>query len=331
MLDTVPIFVGGGAEHSPELIRVLASAATSGAMGIIGAGDLQVRALNVPGTKVRIAPGIGVMPNRYPGGGNQSYIGRNASETLVDVPATTSSGGKAWLVIMRVKDPQYAGAVPADVKNGPYTFLELVACGATDKALPLGTAYPYVPLARINMPASTATVLQSYITPLREMAMPRRRRDLNTLGLTGAQSETQTSTAAGGEQWPNAASWYCEVPEWATQVRVRADWAQVFVPAGQVGGELWVQIGKEVAADTRETQHTQYLTPDSDRNQRSSFICADTINVPATWRGGVRYVTLQAKLSQIYSGGNAARLIANGGSAVVCDLEWLEAPSQDDF
>ena len=55
--DSVPWFVGGGALHSPEVARLLAHAATSGAAGVVTPADLAVSALPVPGASVRVAVG----------------------------------------------------------------------------------------------------------------------------------------------------------------------------------------------------------------------------------------------------------------------------------
>lgn len=165
-LDTVPWFIGGGAEHSPAIARQLAYAATNGATGINAATDLRVTALPTPGAFVRIMPGGGVMLNRYPGGGQQSYTVRNPSATDVDVSATGSAGGSTRYVILRVDDPEFGGQAPANVVTGPYVRPVLVSSITN-------LAYPFVALAKIVQPANTATITQAMITDLREMANPR--------------------------------------------------------------------------------------------------------------------------------------------------------------
>ena len=165
--DPVPWFVGGGALHPAEVARLLAYAATSGAAGVVTAGDMAVTQLPVAGTSVRAAVGGAVIPNLYPGGGQQSYIGRAASSTDIPVTATGSGSGRVDLVIARIDDPQYGGTVPADVTVGPYIRFDIiqnVAAGST--TLPAGTAYPAIVLARLDIPASTATITTSMITPL---------------------------------------------------------------------------------------------------------------------------------------------------------------------
>ena len=91
--DSTPWFVGGGAHHSPEVARVLAYAASSGAEGIVTPEALRVRPLAVPGTSVRIAPGACLIVNRYPGGAWQTYVGRNPVEHTVPITAAGAGGG----------------------------------------------------------------------------------------------------------------------------------------------------------------------------------------------------------------------------------------------
>jgi hypothetical protein len=165
--DPVPFFVGGGALHSAEVARTLAYAVTAGAAGVAVAGDLQITQLPTPGTSVRAAAGGAVIPNLYPGGSQQSYTVRAASTTDIAVTATGSGSGRVDLVIARIDDPEYGGTIPADVTVGPYVTLAIiqnVAAGSTD--IPAGLAYPAIALARLDIPASTATITTSMITPL---------------------------------------------------------------------------------------------------------------------------------------------------------------------
>lgn len=330
MLETVPWFVGGGAQHSPEVARVLAYAATSGSRGIIGPGDLQVRALSVPGASVRIAPGVGVMPNTYPGAILQTYIGRNASETTLSVPATGSSGGAAYLVIMKVKDPQYPGTpIPPNPATADYLDFQLIACSATAKTMTF--TYPYVILARLNIPANTATITQAMVTDLREMAMPRRKRDLSTIAVTAAGTEVLDSTAPDGETWPNAATdaWGAmEIPEWATQARVVCTWGGVLAPAGNAYGTLWVQLGTDGDANKRVTQTVGYDTPNAAGNSRFTMTLGDVVSIPTAFRGTNQPFRPKGRFA---GGSTASRVMIDAGSAVVMDWEFLESPTQDDF
>lgn len=197
--DPVPFFVGGGALHSAETARLLAYAATGGIAGVAAASDLQITQLPTAGTSVRAASGGAVIPNLYPGGSQQSYVGRAASTTDVPVTATGSGSGRVDLVIARIDDPQYGGTIPVDVTIGPYIRLDIiqnVAAGST--TLPAGIAYPAIVLARLDIPASTATITTSMITDLRSAANPTT--PAGTITMFGGAS------APAGYLWCNGAS-----------------------------------------------------------------------------------------------------------------------------
>ncbi|MDK8345424.1 hypothetical protein QP868_02295 [Brevibacterium sp. UMB1308A] len=165
----VPWAIGGGADNPVEGARMSTFGATGGARGVLGATDMRVTALPVPGTAVRVHMGGGVTPNDYlpaPAYGSQSYVVREESSTDVPVPATGSAGGATRYLIVRITDPQYGGQAPSNVEDGPYNDYALVS-----KLTGLG--YPFIPLAKITQPASTGTITNSMITDIREVANPR--------------------------------------------------------------------------------------------------------------------------------------------------------------
>ena len=327
MWDTVPWFVGGGAQHSPEVARLLAYASTSGAEGIVGIGDLKVTALDVPGAAVNIGPGAAVILNRSAGGSQQSYVARNATQDTVAISATGSGAGRSDLIVARVEDPFVAGTPwqnPADPTVGPYIYTRVITnvpAGTTDVAS-LNLGFSAIALARIDLPASTATVTQSMVKDLRKMAAPRSKRVLHALNLSDL--EKQTATGAEGEVWPNAASWADEVPAWATKAAVIATWAQVVIPPGNAAGLLWARLGYPKPALGVETARVGYDTPGQTQYARGTFVAADTIAIPPELRGTTQAFHLRA---QNTSGADSNRLYVNGGSAVTLDIEFTEAPA----
>src|SRR5699024_6438620 len=108
-MERVPYLVGGGFEHSAEVMRAMLAAATSGAEGIVNAGDMKVAATAVPGTSVRIAPGNALIRNSYGGGTAQTYACRAASQTELAITATGSSGRPTHPVAARLNGPTHAG------------------------------------------------------------------------------------------------------------------------------------------------------------------------------------------------------------------------------
>ena len=208
-LDSVPWFIGGGAEHSPAVARMLAYAATNGATGIISPGDFKVTALPTPGTSVRVAPGGAVLLNRYPGAPNQSYTARNASSTDVAVTATGSSGGATKYLILRVDDPEFGGQAPADRVNGPYVRFVWVTSITN---LP----YPFVPLAKLVQPANTATITNAMLTDIRDVANPRTSRVQRMA--RGIPTTDLTTQLPNFQNWPHYIP-TIDIPEWATHVQ----------------------------------------------------------------------------------------------------------------
>lgn len=208
-LDSVPWFIGGGAEHSPAVARMLAYAATNGATGVISPGDLKVTALPTPGAAVRIMPGGAALLNRYPGAPNQSYTVRNATATDVAVPATGSSGAATRFLILRVDDPEFSGQAPTNVMAGPYVRAVLVSSITN-------LAYPFVPLAKIAQPANTATITQAMITDIRDVANPRTSRVQRMA--RGIPTSDLTTQLPSFQNWPHYVP-EIDIPEWATHVQ----------------------------------------------------------------------------------------------------------------
>src|SRR4051812_43725829 len=127
--DSVPWAVGGGAQHSSEVARLVTYIATGGQQGILNSTDLAVLPLLVPGAGVRVEPGAAVIVNKALNALNDSYVARLPSE---DVVTTNANGGAALrsdLVVARVENPFISGepwALPSDVTVGPYIFTRVI-------------------------------------------------------------------------------------------------------------------------------------------------------------------------------------------------------------
>lgn len=333
-------FIGGGAQHSPEVARLVSYAATSGSEGIVGATDLTVRPLPVPAGQVRVSPGASVIPNRSTGGAYQSYLGRLPTEDRVSIAPTGSAGGRVDMVIARVEDPFAAGTPwqdPDDPTVGPYIFTRVLDnVGAAAIASPdaarkylRSKGYSAIPLAGITMPANTGTVTASMVKSLREMANPRRRRDVSTVNLVGTERDVLDSTTY--EYWPDQAAnakWGAvEIPEWATELRVVAMWCQALMPAGSFVGGIAVQLGTSGDANMRRTQGLSVNTDGDTEAARNTLAIGDRIVIPAAFRGTnqpIRPIGLRS------SSNPAVAPVMDSGSAFVMDIEFLEAPTEDD-
>lgn len=239
-MDSTPWFVGGGAQHSPEVARAVAYAATGGAEGIVEPGGLKVAPLAVPGTSVRVIAGSAILRNRYPGGGEQSYIVRAPVQETLAVTATGSSGGRSDLVVARVLDPQYEGSAPADPVAFEYARLAIIqgVPASTTRAADLSLGYPAIELARIDLPASTGTVTAAMIKDLRRLAQPRSSRVLR-MGTPAAEAQL---TAAGGQVWTSYRP-TIEIPDWATHMSMLVHLTSIWHQGASVMGNLLLTVG----------------------------------------------------------------------------------------
>jgi hypothetical protein len=198
---------------------MLAYAATSGREGVVERGDCKVLATAVPGTQVRVGSGGVVLKNWNAGGSNQSYIGRNVGDDLITIPAQPSGSARSDLLIARIEDPQYSPwGAPPSVQNGPYIYTRLISnvANTTTSARQLGLSYPAIALARIDVPASTATITQAMIKDVRQLYWPQETRTITSF----EPATNQQLLAVAFSLWPSTQPTIV-IPEWATWVEMQ--------------------------------------------------------------------------------------------------------------
>jgi len=326
-MERVPYLVGGGFEHSAEVMRAMLAAATSGAEGIVNAGDFKVQPLAVPGTSVRVAPGNALIRNSYGGGQAQTYAVRAGSETELPIVATGSAGGRSDLVVARVDDPTYQGGAfdPATFEAARFEVVSGVPAGQRDLT-GLGLTYPAIPLARIDLPASTGTVTNARITDLRAIAIPRKERYLFVHPLTLADGEKRLTTVGVDGWWPGGTGFRVDVPTWAQRVRVLGQWGGVMLErdGGNAWGRIHARIGNDGDPGAVNTQETSWdLAGNGLSNSREAWMTGDDLSVPVALRGrkGV-VVGLRGRVIDYESG--ASRPLLNELSVVSLDIEFYE-------
>ena len=322
-VDPVP-YVVHGAKHSAGVFRQAHYDAMGGAHGISSVGALHVKQTGTPSNQVQVAPGGATILNTYQGGAGQAYSFRNASTTLVDVPASDSTGAKSWWIIACIEDPQFGGQAPSDPLAGPYAFIRCVAKGSN-------LDYPHELLAEIVVPKSTATITNAMITSKRVVARPRSEPGLRTYALLAGDSANLTTTTPhpGGQTWPVAVedAWgEVDVPEWATAVRVVMTWVGVRSNGGNVFGHTWVQLGANVNPDRVITQSVKYDFADTPDTARSTLVAADIRSVPAGLRGTSQKFYPRGHRDSGSDSGKFLRL--DGGSAMVLQYEFMERADQ---
>lgn len=315
-VDRVPYLVGGGFEHSAEVMRSALYAATGGAEGITSTGDLQVLPLAVPGTSVRVLPGAATLLNRYGGGAGQSYAMRVQSATEVPITATGSTGGRSDLIIARIDDPTYQG-ISFDPATHQAARLDVIAGvpASTQSLAGLNLTYPAIPLARVDIPASTGTITAGMITDLRTIARPRSLRRMLTAQPTSTFALTKEKTTF--VTFPSQ-KWSLPVPPWASRVIVRATVGSLWVNGtvaspGKAIGQLRVRIG------TATSQASWYNFQALAAGARFTMDIAD--DVPITQHRGQ---TVDVSVEANSTTGSTQGPVSDSSSFLAIDLEWYE-------
>lgn len=292
-MERVPYLVGGGFEHSAEIMRSALAAATSGAEGIVLPGDFRVGPLPVPGTSIVVGPGSGLIRNSYGGGSSQTYAVRAPEQTELPIQATGSAGGRTDLILARIDDPTFAGTEfdPATFEAAKFEVVRGVPANTTNvKALGLG--YPAIALARVTLPASTGTVTASMIRDLRKVALPRRERGLLTIYPSGSHSagtahsaspDTYTSWPIRPEERPTI-----QVPEWATQLQVVVNISGAFY---EHAGTVFSRLGLRTGFGTEGSQNGIAV---EDNNGRHHYSVIGTHRIEESRRGTDQLLNIQA-------------------------------------
>lgn len=321
-MERVPYLVGGGFEHSAEVMRAMLAAATSGAEGIVTPGDFKVQPLAVPGTSVRVAPGNGLVRNSYGGGQAQTYACRAGSQTEVPIAATGSSGWRNDLIVARIDDPTYQGGSfdPATFEAARFEVISGVPSDQKDVS-GLGLSYPAIPLARLNVPPSTGTITAAMITDLRSVALPRLQRHLFTHNLSNEETDAINPPVGDemGEAWPNV-FWEFSIPTWATRVRVRALLGGVRVEekAPNNYGNLFVRFGTVPTGFS--TQYGRWDNSMAGGVTRQTFMVADDRTVPSSFRG----IDTRAYIRATRKNDNLNVPLLDTFSSISLDLEFYE-------
>jgi hypothetical protein len=323
--------VGGGAEHSTNISRVLSYAAFGGREGIIGSTDLEVRALGVPGGTVRVAPGACAILNRAAGIKYEAYAGRLPVEDTVDIAPTTAGGGRTDLIIARVENPFITGEPyddPPNPKVGPYMFTRVISNvpSGIKSVRELGLAYSALTLAKVTLPASTGTVQQSHITDLRVLSQVLRQREQNLIQPTSQATLFQSVNTV----WPWELVTPTDVPEWATHVYVHATITGIKYGPGNVRGDARIdfggtpgQPGDPITTPGVKSQVTVYDESSTTPN-RTSLHVGGRLAIPVSMRGKTVKVMVEARK---YTAADInTSLVSDVMATCWIDLEYTAAP-----
>lgn len=310
MMDPTPFFVGGGAEHSPEVVRQFIYDSTGGAEGVSGPGALKVLPMAAATSRVRVQPGGFLLNNRYPGGSGQSYDGRNATETEVEVPNTGSGGGRVDMLVARVLDPQYEGQPPADPNNFDYSRLQLIqgVSPTVETAAELNLNYPAVELARITQPLNNTAVTAAMVKDLRKLARPQSVRRQIVI-----QPKADHNIPTSYSSWPITAGERPQVfvPRWATHLTLKADYGGIeFIGTTRTVAGIRTGFGAEASENGIIIAETA---------GRGHYVVGAEHVVPDTLKGKFALINLQAMRSD-----GTGNLQADYQSTIILNYEFTE-------
>lgn len=310
-LFPAPILTNG-ATHSAQQFRMLVRDLANGAEGITQGDDLKVTQRSTPGGGVLVGDGSGVVKGRF-AAFQGHYAACNIGSVDVPISATGSGAGRSDMVILRVEDPQYEGTInPA---TGQVAYFQIIS-GVSSSATAIPDGRTGIPLARIDIPASTSTITEAMITDLRKCANPRRSRTLVT------QSPASISTGIGSSltysYFSTAAGWNITIPDWATKAIVKVDISPVRYDLGNFWGQLSATFGASLA--------TQSIFLDDNQGtgtRRIPAVIADTLTLPSAYRATTQLLRVRAAG---LTAGQAARVYVDSGTTLVADIQFEEAP-----
>lgn len=325
------VYAVDGSELTGPVLRAQLKSATRAGEGIIEYGDLRVRELAVPGTSVRVASGSCVILGRevsFQG----SYYGTNFGEEQVAISETGASP-RSDMIVAQVEDPTISGSPWAhDPATEPLIYLRVIE-GVDPSATTVPPGISAIPLARIDMPASTGTVEQEYITDLRTMMDERSKIVMRVQRGVTPTDYAGNIVSPDFENWPNIVWTDIDVPPWATQVQIDAVWGQAgFFPDDYSGsgstdarGEARVSLGVtgNVVRSAWSAYNFNQLSPSN--GIRVAVFNSDQVLVPAAMRGTTTNLQMQVSGDPLAGG----RLRADSSSNFRVTLNFLERPVVD--
>lgn len=323
-------FIGHGAQHSAEIMRLMPYMIFGAQEGVFTRTDCEVQALPTPGGAVNVMPGAAAILNRTPGYAMQMYLSRLPTAESVTVNPTDSAGPRSDLVVIRVEDPLPGTPwqLPGDPATDPYIFTRVIenVDPNTTSATQLGTSDSMYALARIDIPASTATVTQDMIVDLRTVSNP-----LTGVGGTFEKQWTSTLVPASaslvksgtaGTQFttfPANATWSVPIPAWATEVDT------LVLTSPYMVNSSWGFARLQIAGSTPASTWIDDDTVPGQGGERTSIMITGTQPIPAEIRGTTATVNFQMRVSEQASDGVGWR--TGPGTPLYVSLNFKQKPT----
>lgn len=292
-----PWLMGGGAEHSAEIARSIPYM-VSGPYNDLGSpGSFKVQAQDTPDNTVKVMPGTASIHDTHSSNSQGAYVVREAVANSVTIAPTTSAGGRSDLIILKINDPTqrtFANA-PGGVAQPGFLFWELaVVSGVPNTTTASWTSnglYPALVLARIDIPASTATIQNSMIVDLRAKGLAKTETKVFVQYPT-AVTHLSISTF---DNWPHPWGIWLDIPEWCTNMVVISSMSGL-----NFSGTVWSD--GQIRATLAGQAHPELTLFSHDAKQRFSHVHPTEWAVPESMRGTRQVYCLQGKKN----GGNGS-------------------------
>ncbi|MFD9394089.1 hypothetical protein ACFWBB_26145 [Streptomyces sp. NPDC060000] len=300
-----PMLTHGGT-HPARAFRMMIRDLARGNSGVTEGNDLKVREWATPGAGVRVGDGSAVVGGAAWGQG--SYTQYNVGDAIVPI-APTGSSARSDLICLRVEDPDYEGnRNPAADEIGYFHVVSGVS--ATTKTVPSGMTA--IPLARLNLPANTATVTNAMVVDLRQIANPRRDRRLYT-AFPSTLSELKYQDNKW-HAWPTSASWSVPIPAWAVSAKAVITIAGLRMARADVFASMQTKLGADLGDNTAIDDDQGSGT------RRQTIVVADNITISAAQRGTTQTLSLQTYMSKSETGD----LGVDSSTSIIADVEFTE-------
>ncbi|MGW1814151.1 hypothetical protein ACWCQM_11395 [Streptomyces sp. NPDC002125] len=299
-----------GATHPAQQFRMLVRDLARGAEGITQGTDLKVTQLSTPGTSVQVGDGSGVVRGRV-NAFQGTYSACNIGAVSVPI-AATGGAGRSDMVILRVEDPEYEGSISP--VTGEVAYFQVIS-NVSSSATTIPDGRTGIPLARIDIPASTSTITNAMIKDIRTIANPRRDRQLLTQ-FPASQATSITNSNGVWQTFSTAAGWNIAIPTWASTARIRIDIAQIKYTTAQFIGALRATFGASL------TLQQVILDDNQTAIRRQVAVVADTLTIPDAYRGTTQLLRPQATGTT----GNTGAVTVDASSTLIADIEFFEAP-----
>lgn len=314
-LKPVPIAVTG-ASHDAQQFRMMVKDLARDQQGVTTGLDLKVTALAVNGAGVQVGDGSAVIAGVVsPVQGH--YSAYNIGSDTVSISATGGTS-RSDMVILRVEDPEYEGT--RDPQVDPIVFFEVISnVGTSATAVPSG--YSAIPLARIDIPASTATITDAMITDLRRVANPRRERILYPYYYGGALTEISGTT----ETWkthPNLTMANIYIPDWAAKAQVVFSATNIRLVDGSIFGGFRFMLGGVEAAQWVHIDDNEGTAP----HRIHAIEMVETIDLTTTSGAAMRGTTQPFYSRMRTRTQNNGKIGVDTVTTFKVDVEFTEGP-----